>query len=237
MSDRFQTTHWSLVLAAAEGESERAREALAALCEAYWQPLYVYIRRQGFAPDQAEDLTQGFFLRLLEKKVLSQVRPEAGRFRSFLLTALSHFLANERDRERALKRRPSGRPVPLDAGETERSYLADSTEELNPERVFERRWALTVLGRVLLLLRREFEETGAGERFEKLKVYLTQQRPTIPYGRVAAELNLTESAIKVAVHRIRRRFGQLLREEVGKLVADPREVDDEIRHLLSIVAL
>lgn len=236
VSTRFQTTHWSVVLAAAEADSPASRDALATLCQAYWPPLYAFVRRRGYAPAEAEDLTQSYFARLLEKNYLGEVRAEAGRFRSFLLASVSHFLANEWDREHARKRRPDRGIISLDADEAERRYSDEPADQLTPERLYERQWAATVLGRVLEVLRDEFVSAGEWERFDRLKSYLTGSSPAAPYVEVASELGLSEAAVKTAVHRLRRRYGELLRQEIGALVQDPSEVDDELRYLLRVVA-
>jgi RNA polymerase sigma factor (sigma-70 family) len=234
MNARFATTNWSMVLAAGEAESTRARDALASLCEEYWYPVYVFTRSQGASADDARDLTQSYFLQLLEKGYLKGLTPEAGRFRSFLLVSVKHFLSNARDRERALKR-GGGRPLlSLDGETAEDRYRFEAVDPApTPERLFERRWALTVLENALALLREEFERGGASLRFERLKGYLTDHRGQASYGELAQELGMSETAVKVAVHRLRRRFGRALREIVGRTVATPEDVDDEIRTLLA----
>ncbi len=226
-----------MVLAAGEADSSRARDALAALCETYWYPIYAFIRRQGYPRRMREISTQGYFLQLLEKGFLKAVRPEAGRFRSFLLVSVKHFLSNERDRERALKRGGGQPPIRLELDGAEGRYQMDPADTaLTPDRLFERQWAMTVLGRALESLREEFDRSGETARFERLKPYLTGDEPTVPYQRVAAELGLSESAVKVAVHRLRQRFGQALREVVAQTVANPAEIDDEIRSMLASLA-
>jgi RNA polymerase sigma factor (sigma-70 family) len=237
LDQRFGTTSWSMVLAAGEADSTRARGALAALCEAYWYPLYAFIRRQGSTQDEARDLTQGYFLQFLEKGFLKSVRPEAGLFRSFLLASVKHFLSNERDRERAVKRGGGRLPIRLELDAAEGRYRMDPADSaLTPDRLFERQWAMTVLGRAMESLRDEFDRSGETARFERLKPYLTGDEPSVPYQKVAAELGLSESAVKVAVHRLRQRFGQALREVVAETVANPAEIDDEIRSMLASLA-
>jgi RNA polymerase sigma-70 factor (ECF subfamily) len=229
---RFATTHWSLIVAARGGEAAQARAALADLCRAYWYPLYAYIRRQGHAADEAQDLTQEFFARLLEKDFLATLDPGKGKFRSFLLTACKHFLVNERERAHAQKR-GGGRPlVSLDFGDAEARYGREPGHSLTAERLFERRWALDLLNQVLARLRGEYEATGKGRLFECLKGRLTGDAGA-PHARAAAELGLSEGAVKVAVHRLRKRYRELLREEIAHTVDDPGQVEDEIRALFA----
>ncbi|HVS01450.1 MAG TPA: sigma-70 family RNA polymerase sigma factor, partial [Thermoanaerobaculia bacterium] len=215
--------------------SPGSRAALAALCGAYWYPLYAYVRRQGGDADEAYDLTQGYFAALLEGELLRDVRPEAGRFRSFLLVSLRHFLSKQRARERAVKRGGRVAVVSLDAARAAARYDAEPVTALDPEAVYERRWALTVLERVLERLRRDEEGSGHGEQFAHLSPYLTGIEPRVPYRDTAHTLGTSEGAIKVAVHRLRRRYGELLRAEIAETVADPELVDAELRHLLGAV--
>ncbi len=236
MNGAFATTQWSVVLAAGRGDSTKTRQALAALCEAYWYPLYAFVRRQGYDSEQSRDLTQGYFLQLLEKDFLADVRPELGRFRAFLIVSVKHFLSNERDRERALKRGGGQAPIRLDAAEAEDRYRFEPVDALTPERLFERRWATTVLERALEGLRVESEGDGESARFGRLKPYLTGAEPASSYREAAGDLEMTEGAVKTAVHRLRKRFGELLRHEIAQTVADPRDVDGEIRYLLETMA-
>ena len=237
MDQRFATTSWSMVLAAGEADSSRSRQALAALCETYWYPLYAFIRRQGCTVDEARDLAQGYFLQLLEKGFLKQVRPEAGRFRSFLLVSVKHFLSNARDRERALKRGGGRLPIRLEFDVAEGRYRMDPADSaLTPDRLFERQWAMTVLERSMSSLREESARSGETSRFDLLKVYLTGEEPAVPYQQVAPELGISESAVSVAVHRMRQRFGKVLREVIAQTVTNPAEIDDEIRFMLSALA-
>lgn len=229
---RFQTTNWNLVLAARDESSSVRREALEALCERYWYPLYACVRAWGYDPDASRDLTQGFFALCLEKGYLEDVRPEAGRFRSFLLASLKHFLSHERDKERALKRGGGSPPISLDTRTAEGRFAGELANYRTPEEVFERRWALTVLDHALDQLRLETEARGEPERFDRLKQFLTGEQPHPSYREVAAELAMTEGAVKGAVHRLRRQLGRLLREEIGETVAEVDEVDDEVRYLL-----
>jgi RNA polymerase sigma-70 factor (ECF subfamily) len=233
--DAFPTTRISLILAA-RGESEPvAREALAALCQSYWYPIYAYLRRLGHAQDAAEDLTQGFFARVLEKHYLDDFERQRGRFRSYLLTALKHYVANERDRDHAQKRGGTVAPLSLDTvlASAESRYRLEPSTELTPERIFEQQWALAVLARVQERLAAEEADEGRGKRYDRLKVFLTGEDSDVHYRTLAEELQTTEGAIKVSVHRLRRRFKDLLREEIAHTVAHADDVGDELRHLLT----
>ncbi len=228
---QFATTHWSVVLAAGDVASPGSRRALAALCEAYWFPLYAFARRLGRQPDDASDLTQAFFARLLEKGYLRAADPSRGRFRSFLLAAFKHFLAREHDRATALKRGGGKHPISLDLASAEGRYRLEPASGLTPERAYERRWALTLLDRVIGRLRDESAASGKGGLFDRLKVFLTGESDSPTHRQVAAELGMTEGAVKVAVHRLRRRFRELVLDEIGRTVDGPAEVEDELRHL------
>jgi RNA polymerase sigma factor (sigma-70 family) len=229
---RFATTHWSLIVAAREGEATQAQEALAALCRAYWYPLYGYIRHQGHAADRAQDLTQEFFARLLEKDFLAAVDREKGKFRSFLLAACKHFLANEHDRECARKRGGGRQALSLDLRDAVGRYAHEPAHGETPERLFERRWALALLEQVLARLRREYEAAGKGRLFGVLKSRLTGGGG-VAYARAAAELGLSEGSIKVAVHRLRKRYRELLHEEIAQTLDDPGQVEEEILALFA----
>jgi RNA polymerase sigma-70 factor (ECF subfamily) len=230
---RFATTRWTLIVAAQQPAAE-ARAALADLCGVYWYPLYAYIRRRGHDASTAEDLTQAFFTRLLEKDVLAAANPDKGRFRSFLLTSCQHFLANERERANALKR-GGGRVVSLDLGGAEARYRREPESHQTPERHFERHWALTLLAQVLERLRGEYEAGGKGRLFAALKGQLTGEG-TADYATLGAELGLRKGSVKAAVHRLRKRYGELLRAEIADTVASPEEVEDEIRALFAALA-
>jgi len=235
MPRQFATTRWSVVLAAGEGGTPGSREALARLCEIYWYPLYAFVRRWGHTADDAQDLTQEFFARLLEKHYLGDVRRERGRFRSFLLASLKHFLLNERDRVLAQKRGGGRVLLPLEGDTAEGRYRLEPCEPSTPETIFERRWALTLLDRVLTHLRDEYAASDRRPLFEALRGLLTGQADTPRYAELAVRLAMTEGAVKVAVHRLRRRFGALLREEIADTVADAGDIDDEIRYLFKVL--
>jgi len=235
MTERFDTTRWSVVLTARDGAGDAGRQALGWLCEAYWYPVYAFIRRQGHGPDEAADLTQGYFARLLEKHYLEDVRPELGRFRSFLLKSVQHFLSNERDRERALKRGGGKAPISLDGLDPERRLALEPRDDLTPEAEFERLWAVALLERTMERVAEEAAAKGRSRQFRLLKNCLTDTGSGSSYLDLSRELKVGESAVKVAVHRLRRRFGELLRAEIAETVADPREVDAEIRHLFAVL--
>jgi RNA polymerase sigma-70 factor (ECF subfamily) len=235
MKWEFATTSWSQVLAARDGPTTASRQALEALCNAYWYPLYAFVRLQGYDPEQSLDLTQAYFTELLAKDYLKDVDPSLGRFRSFLKVSLKHFLSKERDKAQALKRGGQAKVISLDGEDAENRYRFEPVDRLTPEDVFERRWALTTIERVLGKLRKEFSELGKEEEFQSLKGYLTGEEPKIPYQNAAEELGITEGAVKASVHRLRQRFGRQLRQEIAETVADPQEVDDEVRHLLQVI--
>lgn len=235
MGLRFQTTSWSVLQRAAAGSSTDAREALSRLCETYWPPVYAFIRRRGHSPTDAEDLTQSYFARFFEKRYLLDFRPEVGRFRTFLRASVAHFLANEWDRSRALKRGGGRVLLSLDAATVEERLRLEPVERLTPEVVFERQWAAAVLSRCLDRLRREQAAGGREARFERLKAFLSSDGAETGYAAVARELGLEEDAVRVAVHRLRRRFAAVLREEILETVGDPGEVDAELRWLLEAV--
>lgn len=229
---RFETTHWSVVLKAGQG----AEEALAKLCRIYWLPLYAYTRRRGHAVHEAQDLTQTFFAHLLENHALTGVAPSKGRFRSFLLVSLKHFLDNEWHKAHALKRGGQHVFVSWDELNAEDRELLEPCHHLTPENIFNRRWALMLLERVMNQLRNECIAARKGELFDKLKDYLTGDNAGKPYHELAAELSMSEGALKVTVHRLRRRFGELVRAQVERTVASPDEVDDEIRQLFAALS-
>jgi RNA polymerase sigma-70 factor (ECF subfamily) len=233
---RFDTTHWSIVLAARDRDAPQAAQALASLCAAYWYPLYAFIRRKGYDADRSADLTQEFFARLLERDSIKAVDRTKGRFRSFLMAACTHFLSNERDRTHALKRGGHRPLFSIDIHDAEDRYHAEPAHEWTAERVFDRRWALTLLDGVLEQLGEEARRTGKGPVYERLKVTLTGAEGAVPYARVGAELGMTEAAVKKAAERLRRRYRELLRARIAETVADPDEVDGEIRDLFAILS-
>lgn len=233
-SPQFPTTRWSLVVAAGDPGRKEARAALASLCENYWYPLYAYLRRRGYPADQAQDLTQEFITRLLEGRYLDRADPEKGRFRSFLLTSLKFFAADEKDRDRARKR-GGGSVVPLKFSAGEQLYQREPAHDETPERIFERRWALSVLDRVVEKLREDFLRHGRPEHFERLKVFLLGQSEA-PYAALAREMNTSEGALKVAIHRFRKRYRELFRQEIAETVADPADVESELRYLASVLS-
>lgn len=230
--DNFRTTRWSQVLAAGGGGSQ-AGHALEWLCDAYWYPLYAYVRRRGYAPDDARDTTQSYFVDLLERKFFKGVNPEAGKFRAFLLATLKNHLAKKRERERAEKRRADNPEFLVYLDDAEQRYITELSDGLSPEMFFERRWAATLLSRALGRLSDEQEETGKGAACLRLKGYLTGAGEGT-YADAARDLSMTEGAVKVYVHRLRKRLGQLLRDEVSQTVSSPEEVDDEVRYLLKV---
>jgi DNA-directed RNA polymerase specialized sigma24 family protein len=234
-SGGFPTTSWTVVSRARDPADPGAREALALLCSAYWFPLYSFARRLGHASDDALDVTQGYFTLLIEKDYLSDVRLREGRFRAFLLTSFRHFLSKERDRSRALKRGGGHMAVSIDAQEAHERYGYEPVEKLDPETLFERQWALTILERAMSRLRQEFAATYSRAELEQLEAYLTGSEPKVAYQDTAEWLGTTEGAVKKIVHRLRRRYGELLREEIAATVADPADVDSELRHLLTAV--
>jgi len=227
----FRTTHWSVVFAANGCGKPEAGPALEQLCRTYWTPLYAYLRRQGATPADAQDLVQGFFASLLEREGIAKVDRSRGKFRSFLLASLKHFAANERDRARAQKRGGQHLFVPLDEAQAEEQFLA--APELSPDEVYEQTWALAVIEQAVARLRAEYATPERAELFTALKPYLTGDRTEPPYAAVAARLNLGESGVKMAVRRMRRRFGELLRHEIAQTVSRPEEVDEEIRVLFT----
>ena len=230
----FQTTRWSLVAAAADTQSPECQEALGQLCRTYWPPVYAFVRRCGKDVESSRDLTQGFFAQLLGKKYLKDVMRERGRFRSFLLASVKHYLANEWDRAQAQKRGGGDRPA-LDLDDAESNYRIEPVDDETPEKIFEKRWARTLLQQVLGRLENEANASPDPKRFQHLKPFLTSGEGA-PYREVASELNMSEAAVKVAVHRLRKRFGALLRAEIAQTVSDPAKIDDEIRYLFSAIA-
>ncbi len=230
---QFTNTHWSVVLLAGQQPSPLAEAALGKLCRAYWYPLYAYVRRRGYNVADAQDLTQEFFSRLLEKRYLDAVDRTRGKFRSFLLATLEHFLANEWRRAHAQKRAGGKLIFTLDDDTGETRYAAEPADPVTPEKIFERRWAMTLLDQALSRLREECIRDGKAELFEHLKGALLAEQGCPAYSAIAAQLAMSEGAIKVAVHRLRRRYGELLREEIGQTVDGPDKIDEEVRSLFA----
>lgn len=230
----FTTTHWSIVLAA-QGPSPAAEEALEKLCRTYWRPIYGFVRRQGVGPEEAKDLTQGFFALLLERRDLDAVRREKGRLRSYLLTSLKHFLTNERDRAMAIKRGAGQRLIPLeDLGERERIGF-ETSQTLAADQIYERRWALSVLDQVLARLGDEYRAAGNMALFDRLQKSLTDEPDRPTPSDTAREFGMTESAVRQASYRLRQRYRQLLREEIAHTVMAPGDIEDELRHLVAVL--
>jgi RNA polymerase sigma-70 factor (ECF subfamily) len=234
---RFATTRWSVVLAAGTDTSTRSSEALAHLCETYWHPVYAFIRRQGYDADAGADLTQAFFALVLEKNYFHAADPARGRFRSFLCTAVRHFLSNERDRVHTLKRGGQHAHMSLDIETAEGRYQLDPRDDLTPEKLFDRQWALTLLDRVLARLADEFTRSGKADLFAELKGSLTGDGTTRPYAEIGQTLGMSEGSVKVAAHRLRRQFRDILIDEIAQTVSEPADVDAEIAYLLNAVRL
>src|SRR5262245_6290384 len=232
----FRTTHWSVVLAAGDPDSAQGREALARLCQTYWLPVYAFVRKRGHSPDQAKDLTQDFFGNFLERNSVARAMRERGRFRSFLMTSVENFLRNTHERGQAEKR-GGGRPlVSLDDHDTEACYLAEATVGTDPAQDFELRWALTVLDWVIQRLRGEYLEIGRGDLFEALQAHLWGDADLIPYPQLAERFGITVGNVKIMAHRLRERYRELLREEIAQTVAQPGDIDEELRYLMRIVS-
>jgi RNA polymerase sigma factor (sigma-70 family) len=232
----FVTTHWSVVLEAKGNDSTRASEALEKLCRIYWRPLYAFIRRSGYNAADAQDLTQEFFLRLLSKDYLQHLRDQRGKFRSFLLTFVKHFLSDERDRASAQKRGGGQAVLSLDDTSGEELYVAETANRLSPDQLFERSWAQTVLNQALRRLSEEHYASGKGSLFEKLKDVQPGEHGPLSYAQLGAEIGMTEAAIKSAVHRLRQRHREILREEIAHTVTRVEDVDDEIRYLITLLS-
>ena len=231
----FVTTHWSVVLTAGRNDTTRARAALENLCQTYWPPLYAYVRRRGHSPEDAQDLTQAFFARLLERNAVAAVAPEKGRFRSFLLASMNHFLSDEWDKARAQKR-GGGKVISLDLQSAETRLGEIPAENFTPEKAFEHRWAITLLEQVYQRLGEEYRAQGKGTLFDALRTTLAGASDAAPYAELARQLDMTEGAVKVAVHRLRQRYRALLRDTIADTVSTPDEVEDELRYLFRTLA-
>ena len=232
---RFGETPWSIVVAADATTEPRAQAALTELCRIYWRPIYAYLRRSGYNPHDAQDMTQAFFAQLLEKDYIGAADPARGRFRSFLRTAFDHFISKQRERAGAQKRGGGRTLLPLDFESGEHRFSREPADHATPERLFERRWALTLLEQALARLREELAEAGKEQVFESLKNVLTADGPAEPYAAIAQRLGMTEQAVKVAVHRLRRRYGELLRAEIALTVSSDDEIEDELQNLFRAV--
>jgi RNA polymerase sigma factor (sigma-70 family) len=233
MSSIVASTQWSQVLAARDGTNTEARAALEFLIQTYWHPLYAFIRHRGYSPEESSDLTQAFFTELLEKNSLARVDPQKGRFRSFLLASLRNFLSHERERRGAIKRGGATFTDSLDLETGEQRYAMHLANDQTPEDVFERRWAMTVLDRAIERLQKESSDSPSDNHFKQLRGYLTGREPEVSYREMAEAIGMNEGSVKVAVHRLRKRYGQCLRAEIADTVADPADIDDEVRHLLT----
>ena len=230
---QFRTTHWSVVLAAGREQSEEAAQALAELCRAYWYPLYVYARRKGYEAADAQDLTQEFFSRLLARKDLSSVDRRLGKFRSFLLASMEHFLAKEWTRAHRLKRGGGQTFLAWDAEELEERYRLEPADDWSPERIYERRWALTLLENAMAALGAEYAAAGKQILFEQLRPFLSGDDQDVEYEALAGRLQMGAGAVRVAVHRLRKRYGERVRAEIAKIVRRPEEMEEELRHLFA----
>jgi len=233
---RFNTTHWSVVLAAGDPGSQKAEEALTRLCQSYWFPIYAFVRKRGYSPEQAQDLTQAFFASFLEKQHVAKAARERGRFRCFLMTSVENFLRNENDRVRAQKRGGGRQLLSLDEQDAEQRYLCVPATETDPAKTFEQRWAATVLNSVLTKLQVEFEATGRKELFEAFQAHLWGDSDSVPFPQLAERFRMTLANVKVTAHRLRLRYRELLREEIAHTVALPSQIDEEIRHLMKVVS-
>lgn len=232
----FATTHWTVVLAAGRGDSPQATEALEELCRTYWYPVYAFVRRHGHDPTDAQDLAQAFFADLLRRGSLSTARPERGRFRWFLLASVRHFLANEWDKAKAQKRGGDVKFISLEQAAAEKRYAQEPSHDLTPERIYERSWGVTVIQQVRHRLREEFQGLDKGPRFELLDRLLPGEERQLTTAEVASRLGLTEGSVRSEVHRLKRRFGEMLRAEVAHTVAAPADIDGEIQHLMEVVS-
>jgi len=232
---QFTTTHWSVVLAAGRIDTPQAVEALEKLCGTYWYPIYAYLRRRGHGEQDAQDLAQGFFAQLLERRSIQGVEREKGKFRSFLLASLNYYVADVRDRANAQKRGGGREVLSLDVQEAEQRYRLEPADERSPDKLFERRWAMTLLDQVLAKLGQEFTDAGKRELFERLRGFLVEGTGDKTFAEVAQDVGMTGEAVKKAAQRMRRRYHQLFREEIAQTVASPAEVDEELRHLCAVL--
>ena len=232
----FHTTSWTLIRAASGDRSGDSREALAALCQKYWHPVYAFVRSRGYDREQSQDLTQGFFALLIEKNYLLDADRKRGRFRSFLLAAVKHFLSNEWDRANALKRGGGQVPVSIDLVEAEAWHTLAAVEQATPESLYERRWALSVLENVMSKLRAEFAAAGKANEFGRLSMFLNRDSESAGYETLAEGMGVSAGSLRMSVHRLRRRYRSLLRAEIAESVSGPEEIDDELRFLLLVLS-
>jgi RNA polymerase sigma-70 factor (ECF subfamily) len=232
---QFAATSWTLVMAAKQSGSPEAGAALEKLCESYWYPLYSYVRRKGYDPDKAQDLTQEFFFRLIRENYLGAVDRRRGKFRSFLLAALNHFMSNQRDYERAAKRGGGQTLFSLDETDAEDRYLREPASTLSPEKIFERNWFLTLFAQALARLREEQKTAGRAEVFDELKQFVVDEASAGDYNAAAAKINMTANAVAVTVHRWRERYKKLVQEEVMRTVADPGELEEELHRFFAVL--
>lgn len=232
----FLTTHWSVVLAAKDKASPGCSEALEVLCRAYWYPLYAFVRGSGYSPHDAQDLTQGFFERLLARDYLRVVDPEKGRFRTFLKMALKRFLVHEWQRDKAAKRGGGQAVLSFDTAMAEERFQAQPAPALGADQLYDRQWAFALLGETTARLEREYAVGDKVSEFKELKPHLTQERGDIPYAQIACELRTTEGAARVAIHRLRKRFRELFREVIAETVSEPAEVEEELRHVIGVLS-
>jgi RNA polymerase sigma-70 factor (ECF subfamily) len=232
----FVTTHWSVVLAAARNDTTKAQDALAKLCRTYWYPLYAYVRRRGYSPHDAQDLTQAFFTQLLERRSLASADPELGRFRSFILAAMNHFLASEWKKGMAQKRGGGSQTLSLDWVAAEERYDLEPATNVTPDKLFEKQWAMTLLSEVMNRLELEYQREGKANLFTALKGTLLGLRESQPYAVLAEKLAMNENAVKVAVHRLRKRYRELIRSEIANTLNHEHDVEAEMRHLFKVLS-
>jgi RNA polymerase sigma factor (sigma-70 family) len=232
----FTTTHWSVVLRAGAADSSNAAQALDQLCRVYWYPLYAFVRRKGHSAHDAQDLTQAFFARLLGKNYVAQADRERGRFRTYLLAALTHFLADEWDKTRRLKRGGGREIISFDAASAEERYRLEPIDQLDAAKLYERRWVTTLFEQVLARLEEEFRDSDKSELFEALKTALVADDSALSYAELGSRLGLSEDAVKQAVRRMRRRYRELFREEIAQTVDGASELEDELKHLFGVLS-
>jgi RNA polymerase sigma factor (sigma-70 family) len=235
-SEWFATTHWTTVITAGSHKPLEASAALESLCQRYWRPIYTFIRSRGHTPDNAQDLTQEFFARFLDGQLLRSADSAKGKFRTLLLTAVTRFLVNEWERSQTQKRGGGVSHISIDEMLAEERNVSEPTDRATPEVLFEKRWAETLLETVLLRLKREFQLNGQSERFDFLKPFLAWDKHARPVAEISARLGLSEAAVHSAVHRLRHRYGELLRDEIAQTIADPAEIDEELRYLVRVLS-